>query len=92
MLAAVDWHVVWERLFHPDHVFVRALVTTVYIAVVAQVLGVVLGLVAALMRMSRLWPLRLLSGPLRAGLPRHAAPRPDLLHLLRRRTSCSASR
>jgi polar amino acid transport system permease protein len=62
MLAAVDWHVVWERLFHPDHIFVRALWTTVYIAVVAQVLGVVLGLIAALMRMSRVWPFRLLSG------------------------------
>jgi polar amino acid transport system permease protein len=62
MLAAVDWHIVWERLFHPDHVFVRALWTTVYIAVVAQIMGVVLGLVAALMRMSRVWLLRALSG------------------------------
>src|ERR1041384_751836 len=62
MLAAVDWHIVWERLFHPDHVFVRALWTTVYIAVASQFLGVVLGLVAALMRTSRLAVLRLLSG------------------------------
>src|SRR6266568_9575155 len=62
MLAAVDWHVVWERLFHPDHVFFVALWTTVYIAVAAQVFGVVLGLIAALMRMSKIWPLRLLSG------------------------------
>ena len=46
MLASVDWQVVWERLFHPDNVFIRALWTTVYIAVAAQVLGVVLGLVA----------------------------------------------
>ena len=58
----VDWHVVWGRLFHPDHVFFRALWTTVYIAVLAQVLGVVLGLLAALMRMSRFAPLRWLSG------------------------------
>jgi ABC-type Fe3+ transport system permease subunit len=43
MLAAVDWHVVWERLFHPDEIFLRALLTTVYIAVAAQILGVVLG-------------------------------------------------
>ena len=21
MLASVDWHVVWERLFHPDEIF-----------------------------------------------------------------------
>ena len=62
MLATVDWHTVWERLFHPDHVFLRALWTTVYIAIAAQTLGVVLGLVAALMRMSRVAPLRWLSG------------------------------
>jgi polar amino acid transport system permease protein len=62
MLAAVDWHVVWERLFHPDNVFARALWTTIYIAVVAQLIGVVLGLIAALMRMSRIWPMRILSG------------------------------
>ena len=62
MLAAVDWHVVWERLFHPDSVFARALWTTIYIAVLAQVIGVVLGLIAALMRMSRIWPMRVLSG------------------------------
>jgi polar amino acid transport system permease protein len=62
ILGAVDWHVVWERLFHPDHVFLRALWTTVYIAVAAQLLGVLLGLVAALMRMSKIWPLRWLSG------------------------------
>jgi polar amino acid transport system permease protein len=62
MLAAVDWHVIWERLFHPDNVFLRALWTTVYIAVIAQVIGVALGLIAALMRMSKVWPLRALSG------------------------------
>lgn len=62
LVAAVDWHIVWGRIFHPDHVFVLALWRTIYIAVSAQILGVLLGLVAALMRMSRLWPLRLLSG------------------------------
>jgi polar amino acid transport system permease protein len=62
MLATVDWQVVWERLFHPDHIFIRALWTTVYIAVAAQFLGVVLGLIAALMRTSRFAPLRWLSG------------------------------
>jgi len=62
MLGAVDWHIVWERIFHPDHVFFRAMYTTVYIAVIAQVMGVVLGLIAALMRQSKLLPLRLLSG------------------------------
>jgi polar amino acid transport system permease protein len=62
VLAAVDWHIVWERLFHPDGVFARALWTTVYIAVAAQVMGVVLGLIAALLRTSKIWPLRALSG------------------------------
>jgi polar amino acid transport system permease protein len=62
MLAAVDWHIIWERIFHPDHVFVLALWRTIYISVLAQALGVVLGLIAALMRMSRFLPLRWLSG------------------------------
>jgi polar amino acid transport system permease protein len=62
MLAAVDWHVVGERIFHPDHVFFRALYTTVYMAVTAQAMGVLLGLVAALMRVATIPPLRWLSG------------------------------
>jgi polar amino acid transport system permease protein len=62
MLAAVDWHIIWERIFHPDHLFFRALYTTVYIAVIAQVIGVILGLIAALMRESRMLLLRFLSG------------------------------
>jgi polar amino acid transport system permease protein len=61
VLAAFDWHILWQRVFHPDHAFVLALWRTVLIAVVAQIVGVVLGLVAALMRMSRLWVLRALS-------------------------------
>jgi len=62
LLASVDWHVVWVRIAHPDHVFFLALVRTVYISVIAQVMGVILGLLAALMRMSKAWPLRFLSG------------------------------
>jgi polar amino acid transport system permease protein len=62
VLATVDWHLVWMRVAHPDHLFFRALYTTVYIAVIAQVMGVVLGLFAALMRTSALAPLRWLSG------------------------------
>jgi polar amino acid transport system permease protein len=62
MLAVVDWHILWQRIFHPDHVFVLALWRTIYISVFAQALGVVLGLIAALMRMSRFVPLRWLSG------------------------------
>jgi polar amino acid transport system permease protein len=62
LVAAVDWHIVWNRIFHPDSTFAWALWKTVYIAVVSQFVGVVLGLVAALFRMSKLWPLRALSG------------------------------
>src|SRR5437868_7378280 len=62
MVAAVDWHVVWQRIFHPDGIFARALWTTVYIAIAAQLIGVALGLIAALMRSSKVAPLRWLSG------------------------------
>jgi polar amino acid transport system permease protein len=62
MLASIAWHVVWGRISHPDHVFFQAMYTTVYIAVIAQVMGVLLGLVAAMMRTSRFAPLRLASG------------------------------
>lgn len=62
LLGAFDWHILWQRLFHPDRDFARALWTTIYIAIVAQTLGVLLGLVAALLRRSRLLPLRLISG------------------------------
>jgi polar amino acid transport system permease protein len=62
VLVAIDWHIIWLRVFHPDSTFARALWATIYIAVVAQVLGVLLGLFAALARMSRFRPLRTLSG------------------------------
>ena len=62
MLASVDWHILSERIFHPDHVFVLALWRTIYISLCAQILGVVLGLIAALMRLSSFAPLRWLSG------------------------------
>ena len=62
IVAAVDWHVLWQRIFHPDHAFVLALWRTIYIAVAAQFFGIVLGLIAALMRMSKFWPFKALSG------------------------------
>lgn len=58
VLVAVDWHVIWLRIFHPNNVFARALWATVWIAVVAQTAGVLLGLLAALARMSGFAPLR----------------------------------
>lgn len=62
MLVAVDWHVIWLQIFHPSGVFAHALWATVYISIISQAAGVVLGLVAALMRMSRFAPFRSLSG------------------------------
>src|SRR5262245_35028600 len=62
MVGAIDWGIIWGRIFHPDAVFVRALWATVYISILARILGVILGLIAALMRMSRFSVLRLLSG------------------------------
>jgi polar amino acid transport system permease protein len=62
LVVGVDWHLVWMRIFHPGPVFWRALWATVYISVISQTLGVALGLVAALMRMSRFSPIRLISG------------------------------
>jgi polar amino acid transport system permease protein len=61
-LVAVDWHVIWQQVFHPTNVFFRTLWATVYISVIAQAAGVLLGLLAALARMSRFAPLRWLSG------------------------------
>ncbi|MHB8060535.1 MAG: amino acid ABC transporter permease [Gaiellaceae bacterium] len=62
VLLASDWGVFWSRIFEPDNAFARALWATIYISIVAQVLGVVLGLLAAVARMSRFYPLRLISG------------------------------
>jgi polar amino acid transport system permease protein len=58
VLVAVDWHVIWLRIFHPNGVFARALWATVYISIAAQFAGVLLGLLAALARVSRIAPLR----------------------------------
>jgi polar amino acid transport system permease protein len=58
----INWHVVWSRIASPDSVFAHALWATIYISVVAQVLGIFLGLIAAMMRMSRFAPFRTISG------------------------------
>jgi polar amino acid transport system permease protein len=62
VIAAFDWGTFWDRIVHPDTAFAHALFATIYIAVISQVLGVALGLLAALMRMSRLRILQVLSG------------------------------
>jgi len=61
VVAAVDWHLVKERIFDPNHPFAMALIRTVYIAVVSQIFGVVLGLASALGQMSKLRVFRVIS-------------------------------
>jgi len=62
VLAAIDWHIIGSRIFHPDSTFAHALWATIYISIVAQILGILLGLLAALARMSRFMPFRFISG------------------------------
>jgi polar amino acid transport system permease protein len=62
VIASFDWTTFWNRIFGADTAFAHALFATIYIAVISQVLGVLLGLLAALMRMSRLRVLQALSG------------------------------
>src|SRR5437588_11433730 len=57
------WDLVWHFLFaDPNQLFLHAAWTTLWISVVAQMLGVIFGLFLALMRMSRFpwltWPAR----------------------------------
>jgi len=53
-----DWSYFQHLLFHPPGTFIQGAVRTIYLAVIAQALGVVLGLVLALWRRSRQLPLR----------------------------------
>jgi polar amino acid transport system permease protein len=57
----VEWSIIAERILSPDAEFWRALAATISIAIVAQVLGIVLGLISALAGLSRLLPVRALS-------------------------------
>src|SRR5437588_5412490 len=61
VLASFDVHVFTRYLLHPTGAFWRALTTTVVIAVAAQVMGSVIGLVSALAWISRVAPIRWLS-------------------------------
>jgi polar amino acid transport system permease protein len=60
-LAEFDSSLFLERLIAPDSDFARALWTTVYVSVIAQLVGTAIGLLSALAGGSRLWPLRVLS-------------------------------
>jgi polar amino acid transport system permease protein len=65
LLAAAydyDWGIFLRSLFAPDGLIVQGICITVSVAVVSQLIGVILGILAALARMSRLVPLRWLAG------------------------------
>jgi polar amino acid transport system permease protein len=53
-----DWSFFTNAVFHPSGQFMTGLWRTIYISVVAQALGVVLGFVIALMRRSRFFGVR----------------------------------
>src|SRR5579872_417753 len=57
-----DWSFFQHLLFHPPGSFVGGAVRTIYLSVIAQALGTGIGLVLALWRRSRQWPLRLFAG------------------------------
>jgi len=57
-----DWSFFAHLLFHPPGTFVQGAIRTIYLAVIAQALGVALGLLLALWRRSRRLPLRVLAG------------------------------
>jgi len=53
-----DWSFFGHLLFHPPGSFVAGALRTIYLSIIAQALGVALGLVLALWRRSRQLPLR----------------------------------
>lgn len=63
-LASVDfqWGYFRDLVLHPSHSFLIGLWTTVYVSVLAQAIGVALGLVVELVRRSRRAPLRAVAG------------------------------
>jgi polar amino acid transport system permease protein len=64
VLAAFDfkWDYFRDLVLHPSHPFLVGLWTTIYVSVLAQAIGVALGLVVELVRRSRRAPLRAVAG------------------------------
>jgi polar amino acid transport system permease protein len=61
-LGAFQWQTFRDLVFHPSHPWLVGLWTTVYVSVLAQAIGVALGLVVELVRRSRRAPLRAAAG------------------------------
>ena len=57
-----DWEIFWRSIFQPDGLIIRGVIYTVSIAIASQLIGVLLGTLAALGRMSRRGPIRWLAG------------------------------
>jgi polar amino acid transport system permease protein len=55
------WQFFWDSLIRPDGAIVNGLYLTVMLSIVAQTLGVILGIFAALGKMARILPLRLIA-------------------------------
>lgn len=60
--SGFDWSFFWHHLVSPSGMFLDGLWRTVYISVLAQLLGVIFGLLIALARRSRFAPLRWAGG------------------------------
>ncbi len=56
-----QWDITFRSIFQPDGTIINGLWLTIGISIVAQVLGVALGILAALARMSRIWPFRIVA-------------------------------
>ena len=56
-----QWDITWKSVFTPNGAIINGLWLTIGISIVAQILGVFLGVLAALARMSRIWPFRVIS-------------------------------
>lgn len=57
-----DWSILFDSVFRPDGLILNGVWTTVYISVISQFIGVVLGVFGAVGRISRSRPVRWLSG------------------------------
>jgi polar amino acid transport system permease protein len=52
----------WDSLFHPSPALVNGIGLTLVISVVAQLIGVILGVIAAIAKMAKFYPFRLAAG------------------------------
>ncbi len=60
--ANIEPQYFWDSIFHPSPALVNGIGLTLVISVVAQFLGVILGVIAAIAKMARIYPFRLAAG------------------------------